>query len=323
MLDFHSPRSEVSQPDLTVSIVSYCVAERIKPCLETALSGAPRHQLQVIVVDNASTDTSPQLLASMAEELGFELILNDENLGFAAANNQALARAQGRYFMLLNPDTEVVADGLSRLVDAMDADDGIGAIGPQLLDETGVVTASCRRLPNLERSFWHLSYLDKLFPRLPRLRDYMMSDFDHQSSRDVDQPQGAALMLRAAVIDEIGPLDERFFLYYEEVDWCSRVADAGYRIRFFSDAQVRHAAGSSADKVWGRAIHHFFESMVRYHRKNHGLWIALFLKVMIVGGALLRMVAWVWLWLRGRLTWAERSRRTRAFFRILLDLPSF
>ncbi|MBM65550.1 MAG: hypothetical protein CMH55_04870 [Myxococcales bacterium] len=313
----------MSQPDLTVSIVSYCVAERMTSCLRAAAAAAPRHQLQVIVVDNASTDESPKLLTSMATEMGFELILNDENLGFAAANNQALVQARGRYFMLLNPDTEVVGDGLSQLIDAMDADEGLGAIGPQLLDEHGTVTASCRRLPNLERSFWHLSYLDKLFPRLPRLRDYMMSDFDHCSSRDVEQPQGAALLLRRSVIDQIGPLDERFFLYYEEVDWCARVAAAGHRIHFLATAQVRHAAGSSADKVWGRAIHHFFESMVRYHRKNHGLWAALAVKVMIVGGAILRMIAWLWLWLRGRLTWAERRRRTRAFFQILFDLPSF
>ena len=313
----------MSGPDLTVSVVSYCVAERMEPCLRSALAAAPRHQLEVIVVDNASTDASPNLLSSLAGDLGFQLILNDENLGFAAANNQALARASGRYFMLLNPDTEVVGDGLSRLIEAMDADDALGAVGPQLLDEHGEVTASCRRLPNLERSFWHLSYLDKLFPRLPRLRDYMMADFDHHSSCDVEQPQGAALLLRQSVIDKVGPLDERFFLYYEEVDWCARVAAAGYRLRFFAEAQVRHAAGSSADKVWGRAIHHFFESMVRYHRKNHGLWAALVVKGMIVGGAVLRMVAWIWLWARGRLSWMERKRRTRAFFRILWDLPSF
>jgi len=293
------------------------------PCLQSALAAAPRHQLQVIVVDNASTDESPELLQSMASDLGFDLILNDENLGFAAANNQALAQARGRYFMLLNPDTEVVGDGLSRLIEKMDEDSRLGAIGPQLLDVHGQITASCRRLPNLERSFWHLSYLDKLFPRLPRVRDYMMSDFDHLSSRDVEQPQGAALLLRRSVVDEIGPLDERFFLYYEEVDWCARVAAAGYRIHFLAEAQVRHAAGSSADKVWGRAIHHFFESMVRYHRKNHGLWAGLTIKGMIIGGAFLRMFAWVWLWLRGRLTWAERSRRTRAFLRILWDLPGF
>ncbi|MAO85017.1 MAG: glycosyltransferase family 2 protein [Myxococcota bacterium] len=313
----------MTSPDLTVSIVSYCVAERMKPCLSAALAAAPRHELQVIVVDNASTDESADLLREMSERMNFELILNRENLGFAAANNQALRHARGRYFMLLNPDTEVISDGLSKLIEAMDEDTQLGAIGPQLIDEDGQVTASCRRLPNLERTFWHLSYLDKLFPRLPRLRDYMMSDFDHHRSCDVDQPQGAALMLRQSVIEEVGPLDERFFLYYEEVDWCARVLAAGHRIRFLANAQVRHAAGSSADKVWGRAIHHFFESMVRYHRKNHGLWGALSVKGMIVGGAILRIFAWVWLWLRGRLTWAERRRRTRAFLRILWDLPSF
>lgn len=313
----------MSSVDLTVSIVSYCVAERMQACVEGAVAGAPRHQLQVIIVDNASDDGSPELLQRLSEKLGFELILNQDNRGFAAANNQALRRARGRYFMLLNPDTEVVGDSLSRLVEAMDGDLSLGAIGPQLLDEEDNVTASCRRLPSLERSFWHLSYLDKLFPKAPRLRDYMMGDFDHLESRDVDQPQGAALMLRRELIDQIGPLDERFFLYFEEVDWCARVLASGHRVHFLATAQVRHAAGSSADKVWGRAIHHFFESMVRYHRKNHGFFGALLLKCMIVGGAFLRIFAWAWMWLRGRLEWSERRRRTRAFFRILWDLPSF
>jgi GT2 family glycosyltransferase len=309
--------------DLTVSIVSYNVADELDACVASARAAAPRHQVEVIVVDNASADSTPEVLERIAALADVKVIANPENRGFAAANNQALRLASGRYFMLLNPDCEVRLDGLSLLIEALDADEGLGIVAPQLLDADGEVTASCRQFPDLEAMFWHLSYLDKLFPSAPRIGDYMMGRFDHLSDRDVDQPQGAALMFRRSVLESIGPLDERFFLYFEEVDWCLRVKRAGHRTRFIAGAQIMHRAGSSANQVWGRSIRFFFESMVRYYRKHYGPFGVAAVKTMVVGGAMLRMGAWHVMAADGRITSEERAKRVAAFRQILHDLPDY
>ena len=309
--------------DLTVSIVSYHVADELRDCLASALTAAPRHQIEIIVVDNASGLPTQKVLDDYEQHPMVRSIRNGDNRGFAAANNQALRQAKGRYFMLLNPDCRVLEDALSVLVESMDADPQLGACAPQLLDEDGEISASCRQLPTLESAFWHLSYLDKLLPTAPRIGDYMMHDFDHQSDRDVDQPQGAALLFDRQVLDQIGELDERFFLYFEEVDWCRRVLATGRRIRFLTHAKVQHFAGRSADQVWDRAIHHFFESMIRYYRKAYGPWSANAVKTMVVGGAALRMGAWTLLGKRLGLTKEVRQSRNQAFRKILSDLKDF
>lgn len=309
--------------DLTVSIVSYHVADELRDCLGSVVESAPRHRLEVIVVDNASGAPTQAVLDDFEHHPLVRSIRNEDNRGFAAANNQALRQAQGRYFMLLNPDCRVVGDALSVMIEAMDEDPELGACAPQLLDEAGEVSPSCRQLPTLESAFWHLSYLDKAFPSLPRVGDYMMHAFDHRSDRDVDQPQGAALLFCCELLSQIGELDERFFLYFEEVDWCRRVLAAGRRIRFLSGAQVQHLAGRSADQVWGRAIHHFFESMIRYYRKAHGPWSANAVKTMVIGGAALRMGAWTVLGRQLGLTPEVRKSRNAAFRQILKDLKDF
>lgn len=311
------------EPDLTVSIVSYHVAEELRDCLSSALESAPRHTMEVLVVDNASGEATQRVLDEFEKDPRVRCIRNAENRGFAAANNQALRQAKGRYFMLLNPDCRVLDDALSLLVEAMDSDSQVGAVAPQLLDEDGEVSASCRQLPTLESAFWQLSYMDKLFPNTPRIGDYLMSSFDHRSDRDVDQPQGAALLFERNLLSEIGELDERFFLYFEEVDWCRRVLGAGRRIRFLSSAKVQHLAGRSADQVWGAAIHHFFESMIRYYRKAHGPWSANAVKTMVIGGAALRMAAWTVMSKRLGLTPEVRRNRIQAFSKILRDLKDF
>jgi hypothetical protein len=310
-------------PDLTLSIVSYHVADELRDCLSSALEAAPRHTIEVLVVDNASGPATHAVLDDFEIDGRVRSIRNAENRGFAAANNQALRQASGRYFMLLNPDCRVLDDALSVLVEAMDADPQIGACAPQLLDEDGEVSASCRQLPTLESAFWHLSYMDKLFPNAPRIGAYMMGDFDHQEDRDVDQPQGAALLFDRKLLAEIGELDERFFLYFEEVDWCRRVLGTGRRIRFLSSSRVQHLAGRSADQVWGRAIHHFFESMIRYYRKAHGPWSANAVKTMVIGGAALRMGAWTLMSKKLGLTPEVRRSRIKAFTKILKDLKDF
>ena len=309
--------------DLTVSIVSYHVADELRDCLASALTAAPRHQIEIIVVDNASGPPTQKVLDDFEQQAAVRAIRNEDNRGFAAANNQALRQAKGRYFMLLNPDCRVLEDALSVLVEAMDADPQLGACAPQLLDEEGEVSASCRQLPTLESAFWHLSYLDKLLPDAPRVGDYMMHDFDHQSDRDVDQPQGAALLFDRQILHQIGELDERFFLYFEEVDWCRRALATGRRIRFLTRARVQHLAGRSADQVWGRAIHHFFESMIRYYRKAYGPWSANAVKTMVIGGAALRMGAWTLVGKRLGLSKEIRQNRNQAFRKILSDLKDF
>jgi hypothetical protein len=252
------------QPDLSVIILSFNTRELTLACVRSVFAAHDNLALEVIVVDNASADGTVEALREVCPEAC--VIANDKNLGFARGNNVGLRVAHGRYLMLLNSDTLAQPGALGALVRFMDAHPDAGACGPMLLNEDGSLQPSGRPLPSVWRLFVDMTKLYRLWQRdvfAQRGRDYT------QVAR-VGEVSGAALLVRREAYERVGGLDEKLFAYYEDVDLCKRIGDAGYAIYYVPDAKVTH--------LWKRSSRAAPEQTYRagqigaryYFRKHHG-----------------------------------------------------
>ncbi|MCX7854846.1 MAG: glycosyltransferase family 2 protein [Anaerolineae bacterium] len=285
-------------PDLSVLIVNWNVRDLLRRCLQSILANSPTCKLatcklatcklatcklEIIVVDNGSTDGSVEMVR--AEFPQVHLIANADNRGFTAANNQGLAVARGRYVLLLNPDTEVLGDALATMVSFADAHPDVGVVGPQLLNPDGTVQSSRRRFPTLWTALFESTWLQPYAPRR-LLNRYYVLDRPDDEIQDVDWVTGAALMARREAIEQVGPLDEGFFMYSEELDWCRRFREVGWRVVYLPTARVIHHEGKSSEQVLPARHIHFQTSKVRYFRKYHGPIAAEALRLAILGNYL-------------------------------------
>jgi hypothetical protein len=270
--------------DLSVVIVSWNVRNLLQDCLQsiersqTQLSSeqsvspdtSPRAwqpRIEIIVVDNGSRDGSVEMVRDGFPSV--HLIANPDNRGFPAANNQGIRRAEGRYILLLNPDTEIVGGALNKLVAFADEHPGVGMVGPQLLNPDGSIQSSRRRFPDLATAFLESTWLEPFAPR--RVLDrYTIMDRPDDEIQAVDWITGAAMLARREAIEEVGPLDEGFFMYSEELDWCRRFREAGWGIVYLPTAQIVHHMGRSSEQVVAARHIHFQTSKVRYFRKYSG-----------------------------------------------------
>jgi len=272
------------RPDLSIVIVNWNVRDLLGRCLMSALS-PPAEQtplydsVEIIVVDNASTDGSVDML--QAEFPQVTLVANADNRGFPAANNQGIAAAQGRYVLALNPDTEILGDALVTLVRYMDAHPDVGIVGPQLLNPDGGVQSSRRRFPTLPILFLESTWLESLAPRA--LRRYYFLDQPDDITLDVDWITGAAMLARREAVQQVGGMDEGFFMYSEELDWCRRVKAAGWRVVYHPVAQIIHYVGKSSEQAVPSRHINFQRSKVRYTRKYHGPRVATALRLYLLG----------------------------------------
>lgn len=270
-------------PDLSILVVNWNVRDLLRRCLQSILANLPACQLEIIVVDNGSTDGSVEMVRTEFPQV--HLIANPDNRGFPAANNQGLAVARGRYVLLLNPDTEVVGNALETMVAFADAHPDVGVVGPMLLNPDGTVQSSRRRFPTLLTAVFESTWLQPYAPRRLLARYYVLDRPDDEV-QDVDWVTGAALMARREAIEQVGPLDEGFFMYSEELDWCRRFREAGWRVVYLPTARVIHYGGKSSEQVLPARHIHFQRSKIRYFRKYHGAIAAGVLWAVIVGNYL-------------------------------------
>jgi GT2 family glycosyltransferase len=219
-----------------------------------------------VVVDNASSDGSADGLDAGAEPL--RVIRNEQNRGFAAACNQGAAEGDAPYVLLLNPDAAVTREDLQRTLDFLDApaQRGIGVCGVRLLDEEGAVARSCARFPSPGRTWAWMLGLDRVLPG--RFPPHFMTEWDHASSRAVDQVMGAFFLVRRPLWEELGGLDERFFVYYEEVDFCLRARARGASTYFFAGAAVRHVGCGTTDSIRATRLFYSMRSRILYGFKH-------------------------------------------------------
>ena len=253
--------------DLSIIIVSYCAAPLLKKCLGSIDRHLGDVDHDVTVVDNASTDSSVELVRS--EFPAVALITNDRNLGYATAVNQGLARTRGRYVLWLNPDSEFLDSGMGALLRYLDAHTDVGIVGPQLVDPDGSVQLSSRAFPSYSTAFFHrYALLTRWVPSNPYSRRYLRADADHTQIADVDWVSGACLLHRRVVIDTIGPLDERFFMFCEDVDFCLRARQHGWVVRYHPGMKVQHRIGGSSRTTSYSTVIQRHHSMWRYYAKH-------------------------------------------------------
>jgi len=253
---------------LSIIIVSWNVRELLHRALTSLYTSWGDHPgLEIIVVDNASDDDSVAMLR--AEFPQAQVIANNDNRGFTVGNNQGLACAHGDFLLLLNPDTEVEGDALWQLVDYANSHPRVGMIGPRLLNPDGSTQSSRRRFPTLPVLFLESTWLQGLLPRRA-LRFYYAQERPDDAVQTVDWITGAAMLTRREVIAQVGGLDEGFFMYSEELDWCHRIKDAGWEIVYYPQARIVHHEGKSSEQVVPARHIYFQSSKVYYARKYYG-----------------------------------------------------
>ncbi len=253
--------------DLSIVIVNWNVRDLLRGTLASIAAGQGELTIQTIVVDSGSQDGSVAMVADEFPDV--TLIACPENVGFARGNNIGFAEAGGRYVLLLNPDTVVVGDALTVMVDRLRQDTSIGALGPQLLNPDGTVQSSRRRFPTVATGLFESTWLEGVAPS-GVLDRYYMADRPDDRATEVDWVTGAAIMVPREVIQDVGGLDEGYFMYSEELDWCRRIKEAGWQIVYEPAAQVVHYVGQSSDQAVTARHINFQQAKLRYFRKYHG-----------------------------------------------------
>lgn len=275
-----------SDIDLSVIIVNWNVRDLLRECLRSIERGPGGLRLEVIVVDSASSDGS---VAMVANEFPWVVLLPQaENVGFPRGNNIGLYRAKGRYLLLLNPDTEVIGDALPKMVAFLRADPTIGALGPQLLNPDGTIQSSRRRFPTLVTGFIESTWLEGYAPQV--VRQYRALDLPDDAIADVDWVVGACIMVPQTVYETVGGMDEAYFMYSEELDWCRRIKSAGGRVVYYPLAQVKHYYGKSSEQAITSRHIHFQRAKLRYFRKYHGRLAAALLRSFLLLNYIIQVI---------------------------------
>jgi N-acetylglucosaminyl-diphospho-decaprenol L-rhamnosyltransferase len=254
--------------DLSTVIVSYRSGKPLIDCIASLEMDAAGFDHEIVVVDNDPSDGTLERIAQRFPKV--RGIANAENVGFSRAVNQGIAATTGVYVMILNPDCFIERGSLAPLIGYLRAHPRTGVVGPRMIGRDGKLQYSARSFPDhLTFLFNRYSLLTRLFPGNPYSRRYLLSDWDHASVRPVDWLSGACLMVRRAAIDEVGPMDEAYFMFNEDVDWCRRMKQAGWEVVYVPEAMVHHDIGASRRKVAPKVIVERHRGMIHYFHKYH------------------------------------------------------
>ncbi|WP_342576314.1 glycosyltransferase family 2 protein [Paenibacillus sp. FSL M8-0142] len=254
--------------DVSILIVNYNTRQLTLDCLRSVYASETEFTYEVIVIDNDSKDDSVQAIRQ--EFPLVRLIENTENTGFAKANNQGMAAAQGRYVLLLNSDTVIQRDTLQTMVAFMDRNPITGASGCKIILPDGSLDKACKRgFPTPSASFYYAFGLSKLFPNEPRFNQYQLGYLDPDQEYPVDCLVGAFMLVRRETIEQVGGLDETFFMYGEDIDWCYRIKQAGWGIHYYPRTTIVHYKGGSARRRPFKIIYEFHRAMILFHRKHY------------------------------------------------------
>lgn len=255
--------------DVSIIIVNWNVKNYLRKCLNSIYSETKRLSFEIIVVDNASTDGSAEMLGKEFPQV--ILIKNDENVGFSKANNQAIKIAQSKYILLLNPDTLILDEAIEKLYRFIEDHRNVVAVGPTILNaDGGTIQYDCARtIPSLWNEFCWLSELSLHFKE-SRFFSYITLDYwDHKDSRYIDLLSGSCMLCKTSIVREINFLDEDYFLYADDVDFCFRIRQKG-KIYYLADAKIIHYGGQSSKQVDNNLWLLRCESTRIFFKKNRG-----------------------------------------------------
>ncbi len=254
-------------PRVSIVIVNWKTPRLLANCLESVFSDSRSADFEVWVVDNASGDGSVEMLAERFPQV--KVIANQANVGFPKACNQAIALSSGRFILLLNPDTLVVEDAISRLADFLDVRTDCGAVGPKILNRDGTLQLACRRaFPDPLAAFFRVTYLSRLFPGVPLFAKYNLTHKSPDELLEVDGLSGSCMMVRRAAADDVGLLDEEWFMYGEELDWCWRIKQSGRTIFYYPESIIYHYHGAASRLRPVRATIALHHGLHLFYRKN-------------------------------------------------------
>lgn len=269
--------------DLSVVVLSWNTRDLLKECLDALRDAVDGLSVEIIVIDNGSTDGSADMVAQTYPDVGLER--NPDNRGYARGVNQGIRRSTGKKVCLLGSDTRVRPGTMRVLVDHLDANPDVGAVAPPLLNDDGTYQTACMRFPTLKTAMWWDTPLERLCPDSKELRRYKMSDWDHRGSRAVDQPPGTCFMISRAVIDVVGLMDERLWLFFNDVDWSLRIRKAGYAIWYVEAPGVYHHEGGSTRNYTDFAAE-WHRNRVSFYKKHFHTLGSLLTKAVVIYVAL-------------------------------------
>lgn len=302
--------------DVSVVIVNWNACDVLADCLRSIREQTPSIACEVIVIDNASTDGSVEMVRRDFPDV--HLIANEDNLGFAAANNQGMRAAQGRYVLLLNPDTVILDRAIEKNVAFADARSDAGVVGVKTLRGDRRLTRNCFQYSGLLNLAIATSGLNKAFPTHRFWSRERYGWWDYNSIRTVDVVAGCYMLVRKEVIDSVGGMDEQFFMYGEEMDWCRRITRAGWKIYFQPDACIIHYGGLSAAQNPNSMQMEQRKSYLYYFRKHYGRLSVLLARSILLGGGTFRLAYWSGRWFvsRGdsRRRAADKIRKARILY---------
>jgi len=278
--------------DVSVVIVSWNTRDLLRDCLRSVVDESPSIAIEVFVVDNASADGSPEMVEQEFPQV--RLIRNTENRGFAAANNQGLAEASGRYSLLLNPDTIILDRAIERSVEYADGHADVGVFGCQVMENDSTIQPTCFSYPGPLNLFLVQSGLARLFRRSRFFGRPELTWWGRSSELDVEVVSGMFMLVRREAIEQVGLMDEDYFVYAEEADWCCRIRRAGWKCRFAPIARIVHLDGGSksTSQIRARMYVQMQKSLVIFNRKNFGRLAAGAVRAIFLAGMAARYAYW-------------------------------
>lgn len=253
--------------DVSFVIVSWNAREFLRQCLASITADACRFPFEVVVVDNASRDGSAAMVAENFPEV--KLIRSEENLGFAKGNNLGMSVSTGRFLCLINSDVKLLPGCVSGLVDYLEGNPEVGMIAPRILGSDGALQRSRRGFPTLWNMFCRAIALDTLFPRAGLFCGYEMTHVDDRRIANAEVLSGCFWMIRRAALERVGGLDEGFFMYAEDTDWCLRFRKHGLRTVYFPDVEAIHYGGASSSNSPVRFFIERHRADIQCWRKHH------------------------------------------------------
>lgn len=271
------------RPIISICMVSFNCCEVIEKCLESLQTALQKIPSEIFVADNASKDKTVKIITKKYPAI--HVLKNIKNLGFSVATNQGIQKSSGDFILLLNTDTILKSDTISSMLKFIKTDEKIGIVGPKVLNPDGSFQYQCRRgYPTPLAAFAYFSGLDKIFPNNKKLNQYLLRSEPINKKMDICSGSGCCLLVRKKMINQIGPLDEKIFAFGEDIDFCVRAKNAGWKVIYFPESEIIHLGGKGGaqsaplTKIW--AIHQAMKMFYEKHeKKKHNLVINQVIKI--------------------------------------------
>lgn len=305
--------------DLSIIIVSYNCKEYLKNCLRSVLKEVLKLSHEVIVVDNASTDATVEMLK---KEFPYIILINNSiNVGFSKANNQAVRQSKGKYILLLNPDTIVLGGAIERVVDFMENTKDSGAVGCKILNPDGSIQLGCvRSFPTISTKLFEQFYLWKLFSKSKLFGKHLMTYFNYKEVIEVDMLSGSFMLLRAKTLNEVGLFDENSFLYCDDIDICYRIKKAGWKIFYIPYAEIIHYGGRSTSQAMVKTLYESYKANDYFFTKHNSRVFLVITRLFVFIGSFLRLWVWIFITIFISAKRHEAKNRIQVYSKVLLKL---